>query len=751
MTRFLAWFRFEWRTHAKLVLACAAASLLILWVALLLGRSEVGRRELAWVLVGVVALMGIILGAGLFGSERRHGADALLVRTPRARGPLFLARLAWFASALGFVTLVAAFGAARLLPSPPPTMAPASARIGWFLWPRDVAGDALVLAVGMGMVAVLASAWLRNVALAIVLGVVLPVAVLFPWIYLGAERSDFYPFWRLGAIPVAAWPLLAATLLALAISWLLGRRRLNRPQRAWMGGLAVMVGAVLVAGAWTSVAFARFDALDPQGEGFTLVPYVVKQHRPSPYSLVPSEPIALTPDGRSVWVHGYRHDAGAWPEAGYWNPNIQHADGTPVPPRDFRLDRGTWSRQVRIDLETGEAQVLGDVKERIGWMDLGSGDTWGWLRHPNLSTRLAPRGHALFGRTGHGAEARLLDLETGRFVGAPLGTWDRETRRRAALQINPHVVPVRRADGVPVWLEAERVRGPDGDPLGGRPRLAIVSATSRREIDDPRVLERASVHLRSWQAVRDGWVRHSGTPRLLTLDTEGRVRASKADWLRDPRLDHVRGGGANFLDTRHVLLPKRRASSGEPYRWMLLDLETGTLTEPAEQPTSPNRVLWHASQEDGALLVTVDAEGGRSAIALWDPRQGTLEPLATPSALEPLGARALLVLHGGDGRGNAVFHVHRITPQSELPWPHASWLLYFRAASKTLHVLSSIGPVGTDGGFQFIRHPLGIDREDRLVGIGEQGRRIVRFDPADGSFTVLFPKRARGPLREGDR
>ncbi len=751
MTRFLAWFRFEWRSHAKLVVACAAASVFILWVALLLGRSEVGRRELSWVLVGVVALMGIILGAGLFGSERRHGAGALLVRTPRARGPLFLARLAWFVSALGLVALVAALGAARLLPPVPPT-APPSARIGWFLWPRDVASDALVLAVGMGMVAVLASAWLRNVALAIVLGVVMPVAVLFPWIYLGAERSDFYPFWRLGAIPLAAWPLLAATVVALAISWLLGRRRLNRPQRAWMGGLAVMVGAVVVAGAWTSVAFARFDTLDPQGERFTVVPYVVKQHRPNPYSLVPSEPIALTPDGRSVWVHGYRHDAGAWPEAGYWSPNIEHADGTPVPPRDFRLDRGTWSRQVHIDLETGEAQVLGDVEERIAWMDLGSGDTWGWLLETGAATRLAPRGHALFGQTGDGAQARLLDLQSGRFVGAPLGTWDGEARRRAALQINPHTTPVRDAQGRPAWLEAERVRGPDGHPHAGTPRLFVVTPSGRREITHTQALALTDRHISRWRPVRDGWVNSGrGYPALLTLDAGGHVRVAKDTWLRDPRLDHVRGGGANFLDTRHVLLPKRRASSGEPYRWMLLDLETGALTEPAEQPTSPSRVLWHAPQEDGALLVTVDAEGGRSAFALWDPRQGTLEPLATPAALEPLGAKARLVVHGGDGRGNAVFHVHRITPQRERPWPYESWLLYFRAASKTLHVLSSLRPVGTDGGFQHISHPLGIDRKNRLVGIGARGRRIVRFDPADGSFTVLFPKRARGPLREGDQ
>ena len=296
MSRFLAWFGWVWRDHAKLVIGCALACVFVTWIALLLGRWYVGGSELEGVLVGELAVVAIVLAVGLFNSERRNGAEALLLRTPGARVPLFFARLAFYATALAGVAVVASFGAARLT-----VLAKGDYIVRpWFLWPHYIAADLLVLAVAFGAVGALVSAWTQRVALAFVFGLVLPAVILFPWIYLGAARHDFYPFTRWGAIPLAAWPLLALALGALGVSWFVSRRWLNRPHRAVAWGSLVLLLGMGLAGLWTAQAFAAFDEVRADAPGFRMetfpIEYSGRMH--ARYDFLPLDSVALSSDGR---------------------------------------------------------------------------------------------------------------------------------------------------------------------------------------------------------------------------------------------------------------------------------------------------------------------------------------------------------------------------------------------------------------------------------------------------------------------
>lgn len=731
MSRFLAWFTWEWRDHAKLVIGCALGAVFLTWVALLLGRSAMGLPVLEGVLVGELALVALVLAAGLFGSERRHGAESLLLRTPGARLPLFLARLAFFGTALAAVALVVTFGAARLavMEGGARSSLPSSS-VGWFLWPRYIAADALVLAVAMGCVGALVSAWTKRVALAFVLGVVLPALVLFPWIYLGAARGDFFPFYRLGAIPLAAWPLLVLALVALGFSWLLGRRRLNRPRRAPLYGTLVLLLGMGVAGAWTAQAFATFDEVRADAQGFRMENYPIRlRSQPSLHRMhsgLPLESVALSSDGRMLWVQGFRRDAGRWP---YHGPSLHGPEA-----RDFREDRGTWSRQWRIDLETGMAAAVGDVGDRLSWYDLGSGDFRGLLRGVDMRARLAPRAHAVLGSPGDSDEAGILDLNTGAFLGRPLGSLDWAQRRELGRQVVASGTGVRDAQGRSTWLEYEAAVSAESATIGGMPHVYVATPTSRSEVGDKVVRALSNLYTNTWSAVPGGWSRISGKPRFVTIDAAtARVRKSTAEQGRVAR--GTRYGHAFFLDVRSVLVTVGRGQEHE-WSYRLLDLETGktgpTLVGPAAQLILPVPTL------DGRLLCLQTTESGRRFM-LWSPRTDEKALLRLDGADKALSADAVAALLGADLRGNMVLSFFPQTREVQLGHLLQRTLL-FRASTGELLTIDR--PPALTGNPRF--HAIGIDAADRVVGLADHDgngyRTVERFDPEDASRTVLFPK-----------
>ena len=756
MTRFIAWFRFEWRDHWKLVVASALATVFVAWLALLIGGRSVGPHELQGVLVGTLALVGVVLAAGLYSAERRHGAESLVLRTPGARTPLFLARLAFVVTALGSVAIVGAFGAARLgewvhggrlaslLESP---------RL--FLWPDWIVADLFVLSLAVVGVTMVMSAWTRRVPLAFFLGVIVPAILVFPWIYLGAERGDFYPFWRYGAVPLAAWPLLVLAVIALGFSWFLGRRRMNRQGRAVLWGSLVFVLGVGLAGVWTAHAFASFDEVHPQHAGFRLERYVIERgfarRRYNP--ALPLDSTALSSDGKRLWVQGFRVDAGYWPDT-------YAREGSDGRVRDFREDRGTYSRQWHIDLETGDAAPVGEVEDRIGWMDLGSGDFHGLLSGVLPAAQLSPRDHALFGDVGHGNEARVIDLATGAIISEPMGTLSREARAAAVAPIARAASPVRDAQGRPTWIETHLPRAPDGSLAEGVPDVFLCKPGIRRAVDH--ALVKAVTYGRAWKPVRDGFVyNRGGVVSSITITTEGKVRRATGE-----QAQAVKGYGRMlFLDTRYALLvdpaPPRRDLVG----YVLLDLETGAVTRDLRGPEY-RYVGFLAPTPDGKLLCLAPTDWGRPEdeaamrqLVLWDPRTGTRQVLEVDGASSTLHHGSYLTVAASDGRGNLVLHVG--TPRIKglrAPGMVTMRTLYFRAATSTVHTLAVLeaGPEGTRPplGAQVVMsptfHAVGIDAQDRVVGLTERDgglRKVVRYDPKDGSRTVLFPKAERGPLK----
>lgn len=729
MIRFLGWFRWEWREHWKLVAGGALGAVLFSWIALMIGGSGVGRGDLEVVLVVQLALLALILAAGLFSSERRHGAEAIVLRTPGARMPLFFARLAFFVTAWCAAAAVAAFGMARLAQMEKGRASLQPPELGAFLWPRWIVADFVVLALALGGIALLVSAWTRRVAIAFVVSLVVLAAVLFPWIRLGADRMDFFPFLRMGAVPLAAWPLLALALLALGASWLRGRRYVNRPWRAVGYGVLVLALGMGVVGAWSAKALADFDVVRADTAGFRMAGYVVGPHVPTHVrnpghpSFLPLDCVALAPDGKTVWVQGYRRDAGTWPRP---RPGPYGSDA-----RDFREDRGTWSWQWRIDLESGTAQRVGAIRERLGWTDLGSGELHGVLRGVDRAAKLEPRSFALLGRPGRSDEARIVDLAT--------GAASKPTRDRARA-IAASGTSVRDAQGRPAWLEYESDRPQVGTQSATHPRLFVVTAAGRTQVEDEflqSLQHPMGTTPRGWSAlaVPGGWVHVQG-PKIVTIEAAtARVRRSGdgRGQLAGARMVSSR----LYLDTRFVLVLLSGSSMQSEWRYALLDLETDTLGPKLVGPAT--QYILQTTTADGRFLTLMKGDGGRR-FALWAPKTDERTALAIRGGPQAFPEDSYPLLLGADTRGNIVLRVvtyPRVAGEVLLRMQ----TLYFHAKTRQLFALDSgTSLLRGQGDFRAI----GIDERDRVVGLGNPDdsgyRSIVRFDPEDGSQTVLFPK-----------
>ncbi len=728
MSRFLVWFRWEWREHWKLVVGCAAGAVFFSWIALVIGRSGMSRDDVEVVVLVQLALLALILAAGLYGSERRHAAEPIVLRTPGARVPLFLARLAFFATAWGGAAAAAAFGAARVAQMESGRASLQPPELGTFLWPRWYAADFVSLALALGAIALLVSVWTRRVAVALVVSLLVLAAVLFPWIRLGADRSDFFPFLRMGAIPFATWPLLLLALIALSVSWFIGRRHINRPWHAFRYGVLVLFVGMGLAGLWTAKAVADFDEVHADMPGFRMHGIVVNTstshgaHSPLRMDFLPLNSVALTPDGNTVWVQGLRRDAGLWPKT----PGDPHGPDA----QDFRAHRGTYSWQWRIDLTTGKAERVGRMRERIGWNDLGSGEHFGVLRRVDRTARMGTRAFALFGRLGHADEGRFVDLATGT---TPTNLSKQELARAVAASSTG----VRDAEGRPVWLEHELARDAAGRTIPGSPRLFIATAEGRKAVEDADFLRQhhplGAPAGKSALAIPGGWGLHTGSG-FATLDAvTGRVRKTTDAQARG--LVSYRGSFV-YLDTRYVLADRGGRSDDPTRSYRLLDLEEGTFVD----RTGP---MWHwivpTATPDRRVLCISRTEGGR-AFALWSPRTDERTPLAIEGESAPFAEQTYPRIMGTDSRGNMVLSVITHPIHTEHPYA-AVRTLYYRAQTQQLFALDG-GPGTTTKVPAF--QPIGIDAQDRVVGLADNDRSgfrsIVRFDPADGSLTTVFPR-----------
>lgn len=760
MSRFIAWFRFEWRDHWKLVAGCVLALPFLFWIAILIGGTSMLRPELEASLLGLWSLTSLAFAAPLFSRERRSGAESFVLRTPGSRVPLFAARLAFYVSALGIVILTSSSAAARIAAATHPAYrgVPDPA-LPVFLMPRWILGDLFILSLAVGCVALLLSSWTRRVTVALVLGVVLPGVLLFPWIYLGAARQDFFPFLRYGAIPLAAWPLLALALVALGLSWFHGRRHLNRPWRALRIGVLVLLLGLGTAGAWTAHAFAEFDRVDARAAGFRVDVWPLDQlWRPGdfpPYGRVRA--VALSPDGTKLWVQGYRCDAGQWPfpgEGAYgeWvsgGEDPQRESG----PRDFREDRGTWSSTWMIDLETGDARAYGDARERLAWSDLGTGVMHGALRGVDLRALLDPRGFALLGRPGRAEYARVVDLETGDVMGRSAMVFGGEPDVLAR-KVARSGTSVRDMQGRPAWLEAQR-----GDQETGgaeaRTRLFVARDGGRTEVTDERVLRTTSLHLTSWLPVPGGWGRTGGDERgrWTSVSTSGATFVSTIEQYqtiarsRAIALQRPFPGFELWSSVHEVVVPVARSETDNgPWRWRVVSLADGAVRDARDGPAWRNIVPMATPEGSFVALETHD---GAQRPVLWDPATGVTEVLSMEGSIAPASFSAWIFDPYMDSRGNLVF-AFTFQPRGEL-WAPTPQLLYFHAKTRSVHRLAELPP-----NRDYSRHkriefePIGIDARDRLVGLRlrDNGyRQVVRYDPKDKSHTVLFPKAERGPLK----
>jgi hypothetical protein len=738
--RFLAWLGWEWRSHYKLLLGALAGSVLALWgAALLAARNQDARQAMESIVVILFALLALVLASGLFGSERRHGAEPLVLRLPGARVPLFAARLAFLVSALGGLALLIPFLAARFLdlqlhPVQSVQGLPPPPELGLLLWPRWIIADLAVVALTMAVFGLLASAWTRRSALALCIGLFLPVLLALPLFVLTTTRTDFYDIRRLGAAPLAAWPALALALVALAVSWLHGQRFLNGARRAvGLGVLVLLVGSGIGA-AWTAAAFASFDTLDPADEGFRLVSWRTRHgNRPSPGL---HRPVALATGGRYLYAYGLRVDCGLWPE--------QVTDTYGAGARAFDADRGTWSKPVRIDLETGAVTTIGGVHARLSWFDLSDltlGAGRSRLRVNGFGSRgsLEPKSHAWLENGDGRGEHRILSLQRPQEARPPLRELGASLAEVASIQVAASAVPVQDASGRPVWLQFKGYplklnRSPEPKSVTGQ---IVREDGSTVEVTTPAIRWWNAPQLANWQAQTGCWSLRTYNNQLITVDaTTGVVRTTTEAQIA--AMGDARPGpfGPFILGPRYALVA-RPVVGDAPRRYRLLDLETHAVG-PELTGANPMNIVPHALS-DGRLLCR-ERQGDREALVLWDPRAYVRTPVKAPMGFfdVPL-ARIYPNMQGTDRRDNIVLVMMRYVPGKSKDMTVQSVL--FRAATADIVPLCEARPVPQGTAFEAI----GIDAQDRVVGLdgfdGHGYTQVVRVDPADGSRTVLFPRK----------
>ncbi len=363
--------------------------------------------------LGGFAIATLTLFGDLFASEEQRGTIKLLRRLPRGLAQVFLAKLAFLATAAALMS-----GVAWLATAVAATLfhgAPFPPELRWPAFPRGT--EYLVpLAAWIPVAAI----WLARATLALPAAALLlalfaaPIATatwLLPWVGPNDHERTFGLFAATLAGPVVA-----------GISFVRGRRRSSRPFAPACVGLIATLACVAPAYGWTGWRLVRGLAVDPAADSFRLIPNFG----------------ALSPDGTTAWVTAFHSGerAGPVPFTGYeptedgplhalrlelasgrWH-QAEPIGGTAFPPGFFADQRSTSVVQVLRD-----AWQLGDPSQstELFLYDTASGARIDPVFARELVEASGPRAGAVL------REACSLRLPDGRRV------W----RQDGALRIDP--------------------------------------------------------------------------------------------------------------------------------------------------------------------------------------------------------------------------------------------------------------------------------------------------------------------------
>lgn len=718
MKRFFAWYRWTWQSNLRLFVGIALASVLAAWSAVLLFKYDIRRIGLEGVNLGLFTLGLMLLAAGMLNAERRAGAESMLLRLPSARLPALVGRLAFLlsAGALHFFFLALCAGllcdAYEIVDH---SLVPYDLVRDWIVFPRWIVADLVPVGLAFGAFGLLASAWTRKSALAVVIALFLPLLLAFPLFRLYAERPDFIDLQRRGAPNLVAWPFVLLGLLAAVVAWTWGRRFLNRPRRAFLLGMAVLVIGGLLGTGFTAYALARFDAVDPRASDFRLATHAFRASA----NHIGGRPVVLGAGGRYLYVQGYRYIRGTWPNP----PRESYKAEAP----HFLEDRGTRQGQWRIDLETGEATRVGAGRDRISFRELGL-VIFPLIPHHRDSGVYAPTAHALLGTPGEGDDVRLIDLRSGQVDPLPSALWGDDHRRRVHL-IAASVSPVRDASGRSVWLR----RG--GEFRDRHLEITWIGGSKKVDASVLRESRRRHLMVRGWVPCPGGWWQTFG-PDLATIEAAtGKMR------LRDWR-QSAWSGFPICLSPTKALIAAGHVDGTTEWRYRLIDMDGG---EEVERKWVDSPRVSHLPLPDGRLLSLVFVPGvNEQHLRLWDPVTHTQESVRMPKDLGGSSTQqGGLSVFGSDRRGNTVilWRTFDWTDAQSMEASMLQRLVVYRHATKSAVALGS----WTNAEVPFALEIIGIDEKDRVVALESDGdgtgfKRVVRLGPEEGQREVVFPR-----------
>jgi hypothetical protein len=417
MRRFAVGLWKEARDHRVVVLALlAAVPLLVLGAAWALGDRVPPHAFAGTSLVAVpvaLALFLIAVGSELFAGERRRGTLDLVRRLPGGLAAALGAKLGAYLlgavlfPAWGWCTAFvacAAFG---------PESASAELATLTFVAPDPVITGLLLAGLALGVWVLLVSTWIPQGGAAVLgagllLGLLVLPAVLTlkdsPWLV-----SQLKPR-QLDDVTSALAVLAGVGLLALALSWLRGNRRLASAWSPAWRGLAC-VGVLAGAGyAWGAVALDRALTVDPHDPGFR----------------IGSGTIGV---GQRWAFLNVQRTGSAW-----FEENGRRHFGTPMQP---------WL----VNLETGEHRRMGDYDET--WMPMRESKhalqpiAWRWTAPDAI--------HWHDGATTEERKTLPYAVRT-----PEVHAWEREALAVLAWHRDP--------EGRALWFEGDRLVR-EGDPL----------------------------------------------------------------------------------------------------------------------------------------------------------------------------------------------------------------------------------------------------------------------------------------------